>query len=108
MCIRDSVITKTGSLSLIEYNNDLTKAALALIETQPQFKEIAVGDWHTTDFDTAWFVRAGVSCMTLSALNAEGTMPNIHRPEDTIDHVDEAPMHQAIDFAVAIAQKISE
>ena len=46
--------------------------------------------------------------MTLSALDAEGTMPNIHRPEDTIDHVYEAPMHQAIDFAVAIAQKISQ
>ena len=103
-----NVITKTGSLSLIEYNNDLTKAALALIETQPQFKEIAVGDWHTADFDSAWFVRAGIHCMTLSALDAEGTMPNIHRPEDTIDHVDEAPMHQAIDFAVAIAQKISQ
>jgi len=102
-----TAITQTGSLSLIEYKNDVTKAAVELMETVPQFQGITTGSWHTADFDSAWFARAGVHCVTLSALDSEGCMPNIHRPEDTLDHVDTHPMLQAVDFAVAIAQKVT-
>ncbi len=97
------VITQTGSMTLIEYDNIVTKAALNLLQNDRHFSEVRTGSWHTADFDSAWFVRAGIPCVTLSALDENGLMPNIHRPEDTLDHVDTQPMLLAIDLAEAIA-----
>lgn len=97
------VITQTGSMTLIEYDNMVTKTALHLLQNDRHFSEVRTGSWHTADFDSAWFVRAGIPCVTLSALDENGLMPHIHRPEDTLDHVDTQPMLLAIDLAEAIA-----
>lgn len=97
------VITQTGSMTLIEYDNIVTKAALSLLQNDRHFSEVRIGSWHTADFDSAWFVRAGIPCVTLSALDENGLMPHIHRPEDTLDHVDTQPMLLAIDLAEAMA-----
>ncbi|AEI48417.1 M28 family metallopeptidase [Runella slithyformis] len=97
------VITQTGSMTLIEYDNIVTKAALNLLQNDRHFSEVRTGSWHTADFDSAWFVRAGIPCVTLSALDENGLMPHIHRPEDTLDHVDTQPMLLAIDLAEAVA-----
>jgi Zn-dependent M28 family amino/carboxypeptidase len=100
------LITQTGSLTLIEYDNEMTTTATLLMKTDRRFQNVTAGSWHTADFDSAWFVRAGIPCITLAALDENGLMPNIHRPEDTLDHADTRPMLQAIDFAVAIALKL--
>ncbi|WP_428654645.1 M20/M25/M40 family metallo-hydrolase [Runella sp.] len=97
------VITQTGSMTLIEYDNAITKTALNIIQNDRHFSEVNTGSWHTADFDSAWFVRDGIPCVTLSALDENGLMPHIHRPEDTLDHVDTQPMLLAIDLAEAIA-----
>lgn len=102
------LITQTGSLTLIEYDNEITKTATSLVKTDRRFQNVTAESWHTADFDSAWFVRAGIPCVTLAALDKNGLMPNIHRPEDTLDHVDTRPMLQAIDFAVAIALKLDK
>jgi len=101
-------ITQTGSLTLIEYDNEITKTATTLVKTDRRFQNVTAGSWHTANFDSVWFVRAGIHCVTLAALDENGLMPNIRRPEDTLDHADTRPMLQAIDFAVAIALKLDK
>lgn len=94
-----TVIEQTGTVEVLRYDNDLTKLARA-VTTYPNFANRAqVGRWHTADFDSAWFLRAGLPTLALCALDTDGTMPRIHRPADTLDAVDEMPMHTAIDFA---------
>lgn len=102
------LITQTGSMTLIEYNNEVTQTALSFIQNDPRFLNVNVGSWHTADFDSAWFVRDNIPSVTLAALDENGLMPNIHRPEDTLDHVDTTPMLQAVDLAVAVALKLDK
>lgn len=97
------VITQTGSMTLIEYDNIVTQSAINIIQNNRHFGQVGTGCWHTADFDSAWFVRAGIPCVTLSALDENGLMPHIHRPEDTLDHIDTQPMLLAIDLAKAVA-----
>jgi len=99
---RLKIITQTGSMTLMEYDNLLTQTALKIVEKTPRLKHVTIGSWHTADFDNAWFARSGFTSMTLAALDSNGLMPNIHRPEDTIDHVDTQPMFDAILLAEAI------
>ncbi|MFN8348158.1 MAG: M28 family peptidase [Spirosomataceae bacterium] len=102
------LITQTGSLTLIEYDNTVTQTAITLMKSDRRFQNVTAGSWHTADFDSVWFVRDGIPCVTLAALNEAGLMPNIHRPEDTLDHVDTRPMLQAVELATAIALKLDQ
>ncbi len=99
-----TVIEQTGTVEVIRYTNALTDLARQVIK-QPDFTERAqVGRWHTADFDSVWFVRTGLPTLTLCALDADGTMPRIHRPDDTIDLVDEQPMQTAVELAEAVVR----
>jgi Zn-dependent M28 family amino/carboxypeptidase len=100
------LITKTGSWTTIIYDNAVTKVGVNLIKTDERFTNVQTGSWHTADFDSVWFARGGVPCVTLAALDQNGLMPRIHRPEDILDNVDTTPMLQAIDFAEAIALEL--
>lgn len=100
------VITQTGSLISIQYDNPLTKIAQQVIKESVDLQDVSTGCWHTADFDSVWFQRAGIPCLTLAALDQNGQMPRIHRPEDTLDKVDFSPMEQAIDLAEKIARRI--
>jgi Zn-dependent M28 family amino/carboxypeptidase len=102
------IITKTGSFTTVRYENEVTVAAESITKTDPRFANVATGSWHTADFDSVWFVRAGVACLTLAALDANGLMPNIHRPNDTLDNIDTQPMLQAIELAEAIGLKLCQ
>ncbi len=97
------VITQTGSMTVTDYDNTVTRSAMGFIQNNRHFSNVSTGSWHTADFDSVWFVRAGIPCVTLSALDENGLMPHIHRPEDTLDHVDTQPMLLAIDLAKAVA-----
>lgn len=103
------VITQTGSWSNIVYENDLVKKMKQIITSKPEFSNITTGAWHTADFDSVWFQRAGIPSVTLAALDKNGRMPNIHRPTDTIENVDFKPMNDAIELAVetVISEQLS-
>jgi hypothetical protein len=97
-----TVIEQTGTVEVIRYTNALTDLARQLTQ-QPAFSGRAqLGRWHTADFDSVWFVRAGLPTLTLCALDADGTMPRIHQSADTLDRVDEQPMQTAIELAEAV------
>ncbi|MCU0341997.1 MAG: M28 family metallopeptidase [Spirosomaceae bacterium] len=100
------VITQTGSMTTMRYDNAVTQAAFGIIQQNTQLAHVTAGSWHTADFDSAWFVRAGVPCVTLAALDADGLMPRIHRPEDVLEAVDVKPMQDAITLATAIGKHL--
>jgi Iap family predicted aminopeptidase len=102
------LITKTGSWTTIIYDNAVTKVGVNLIKTDERFTNVQTGSWHTADFDSVWFARGGVPCVTLAALDQNGLMPRIHRLEDILDNVDTTPMLQAIDFAEAVALELDK
>ena len=101
------IITKSGSMTTFRYDNVVTQTAQQIIQTDNRFSNVQTGSWHTADFDSAWFVQNGVPCVTLAALDADGLMPNIHRPEDILDHVDTRPMIQAIELAEAVGRMLA-
>lgn len=99
-----TVIEQTGTVGVIRYANALTDLARRLV-TQPAFSQRAQsGRWHNADFDSVWFVRAGLPVLALCALDTDGTMPRSHRPDDVPDLVDEQPMHAAVDLAEAVVK----
>jgi hypothetical protein len=94
------VIKHTGTVEVIEYTNDLMKAAESLLEEKPFRGLVKPGRWHIADFDSVWFVRRKVPVMTLTAMDEKGQMPNIHRPEDQLLVTDLSAIPTAIDFAI--------
>ena len=102
------IITQSGSMTTLTYDNVVTQTALQIAQNEGKFRNVLADSWHTADFDSAWFVRAGIPCLTLAALDANGLMPHIHRPEDTLDHVDTRPMLQAIELAEAVALRLAK
>ena len=98
------IITQTGSWSNIVYDNHLIQVAKQVVTELPTLKNVTTGAWHTADFDSVWFQRAGVPAVTLAALDAHGRMPNIHRPTDILSNIDFLPMEKAI----ILAEKIGE
>lgn len=101
------IITQTGSWSNIVYDNVLVKKAKEVTIQTADLKDINTGAWHTADFDSVWFQRAGIPSLTLAALDKNGRMPNIHRPTDTLENVDFKPMEKAILLAEKIGEKLN-
>ncbi len=101
------IITRTGSLTDVAYDNALVDAALETAASEPRFRTVKPGVWHTGDFDSIWFARAGVPSLTLSAQDDEGTIPNLHRPSDTVQNVDESLPRLAVDFAEATIRRLA-
>jgi hypothetical protein len=62
-----TIVTETGSLTNIVYANALIEAAVRVAANDARFPDIQKGPWHTGDFDSSWFARAGIPAMTLSA-----------------------------------------
>jgi Iap family predicted aminopeptidase len=75
-------------------------------EENSRFADIATASWHTGDFDSIWFERAGIPSLTLSAQDENGLIPHLHRPGDTIENVDLTLLPQTTDFAVATLDSI--
>ncbi len=102
------VITRTGSITNVVYDNPLVDAALETAASEPRFSDVKPGIWHTGDFDSIWFARAGIPSLTLSAQDEQGLIANLHRPSDTIENVDETlPVH-VVDFAEATIRRLAE
>lgn len=101
------IITQTGSWSTIVYDNELVKIAKEITAKIASLKEVQTGAWHTADFDSVWFQRAGIPSVTLAALDKNGRMPNIHRPTDILANLDYKPMEKAIILAEAIGIQLN-
>ncbi|MCY7360267.1 MAG: M28 family metallopeptidase [Rudanella sp.] len=102
-----TIIEQTGTVEVIRYENSATNLARQLIQHESFIGKAKVGKWHTADFDSVWFVRQNIPVLALCALDEKGKMPRIHRPDDTLDHVDLTPMHTAIDLAEMIFRRLS-
>lgn len=97
-----TIIEQTGTVEVIRYNSLLTKLAKNIAK-RPEFSDrVKAGRWHTADFDSVWFVREKLPVLALAALDEQGRMPRIHRPEDSLAAVDVTPMWAAIDLAEAV------
>lgn len=96
------IISKTGSLGDIVYQNRLTEILTMATKENPEFSHIKTGAWHTADFDSVWFQRGGIASVTLAALDQNGRMPNIHRETDVIENVDFKPMFDAVKLVVKV------
>jgi hypothetical protein len=101
------IITETGSWSNIVYDTDLVQFAKEITTQTPDLKDVSTGAWHTADFDSVCFQRAGIPSLTLAALDKNGRMPNIHRPTDILTNVDFVPMEKAIILAEKIGEKLN-
>jgi hypothetical protein len=101
------IITRTGSMSPVVYDNALVDAALETAAADPKFQHIKPGAWHTADFDSVWFARAGIPSVTISSQDAQGLIPFLHRPDDTIENVDANVVLSAIDFAEATIRRLA-
>lgn len=102
-----TVIEQTGTIEVIQYNNLATDTARNLLQTEPFKSTAQLGRWHTADFDSVWFVRQNIPVLTLCALDKNGEMPHIHRPDDTVDQVDTSPMYAAVTLAEAVFRRLS-
>jgi Iap family predicted aminopeptidase len=91
---------------LQQSHNKIIQISKEIISQNTDLQHVTMGAWHTADFDSVWFQRAGMPCVTLAALDSNGKMPNIHRPTDTIENVDLKPMFDAIKLAEIVADKL--
>jgi Iap family predicted aminopeptidase len=91
----------------VVYDNALVDAALETAASDPKFQHIKPGAWHTADFDSVWFARAGIPSVTISSQDAQGLIPFLHRPDDTIENVDANVVLSAIDFAEATIRRLA-
>ena len=101
------VIKRTGGLTNIDYHSSIMDVCLRVIREEERFHHIKSDVWHTADFDSVWFNRAGIPSITFAALDAQGKMPNIHTPSDTLENVDFFPMEEAIAFATEVADRLA-
>lgn len=84
------LVSCSGSLTPIHYNtasNPVWKAAVRAAEGGAA-GECRIAEWHTGDFDTLWWRRAGFPCITISAQTKAGLVPNLHRPSDVLANVE--------------------
>jgi hypothetical protein len=102
------IINKTGSWGDIVYTNKLVEIAEGITAAKTGLDHVKTGAWHTADFDSVWFHRAGIPSVTLAALDTNGRMPNIHRPTDILDNVDFRPMNDAILLATLMGEKLNK
>lgn len=102
-----TVIEQTGTVEVIQYKNIATQTARELLQNESFREQVQTGRWHTADFDSVWFVRQHIPVLALCALDQNGEMPRIHRPEDTISAVDQRPLDIAVDLAEAVFRRLS-
>jgi Zn-dependent M28 family amino/carboxypeptidase len=100
------IITETGNITTVRYDNTLTEIAIRLIRENSRFTDIGISSWHTGDFDSIWFAHAGIPSLTLSAQDENGLIPHLHRPGDTIENVDLDLLPLGTDFSVALLDSL--
>ncbi|RIV20677.1 M20/M25/M40 family metallo-hydrolase [Fibrisoma montanum] len=100
-----TVVEQTGTVEVIKYDSVVTKLARTQVESGLFRGRAKLGRWHTADFDSVWFVRAGIPALGLCALDENGQMPRIHQPADTFARVDTQPLLTAVELAEVVVQQ---
>ncbi|MHB8872715.1 MAG: M28 family metallopeptidase [Myxococcaceae bacterium] len=100
------IVETSGSLTTLRYDNRLTQEARRQAQPGGAFPGVRAFSWHTGDFDTLPFARVGIPCLTLLALDANGCIPNLHRPTDTLPNVEPELPCRAADFGVAVLRGV--
>ena len=98
--------TGEGMVRFHRYNSSITELAQDLpLKAQPL-------EYRLAYFDTLPFVKVGVPCLSLIALNTDararaedGLIPHWHWPSDTLENVDVEAVERAADFAEALAYR---
>lgn len=98
--------TGEGMVRFHRYNSSITELAQDLpLKAQPL-------EYRLAYFDTLPFVKVGVPCLSLIALNTDararaedGLIPHWHWPSDTLENVDMEAVERAADFAEALAYR---
>ncbi len=101
------IITKTGSITNVIYDNALVDSAKEITQINSTFKSVETGEWHTGDFDSICFNRAGIPSLTLAAIDDAGQIPYLHRPDDTLENIDKDLPGFAVDFAEAVVRHLA-
>ena len=99
-------VEKTGTFTTLDYDNKLVDIARDLSRCDARFNAVKSKAHRVADFDSVWFARAGISALTLGSYDENGLMPHLHRPEDTIEHVDPDCVNEAVKFSIAVAKKL--
>jgi Peptidase family M28 len=99
-------IRKSGGFTDVRYEGPLLDAANALCRQSKKYNFFSAGEHHVGDFDSVWFVRAGISTLTLASYDDDGMMPHIHTPDDTADHVDLDQVARSALFGEALVRTL--
>ncbi|WND02170.1 M28 family peptidase [Temperatibacter marinus] len=100
-------VSHSGTFSETHYKGPVIETAFRLSRDHDKFSHIRSMKHHVGDFDTIWFMRAGIPSLTLAAYDEEGAMPHIHTPEDTVKQLDHALIEEAIDYGEAIVRRLA-
>jgi acetylornithine deacetylase/succinyl-diaminopimelate desuccinylase-like protein len=100
------IVTETGSITKLIYKGKLVDTAIETAKNDARFNSVKQGSWHTGDFDTIWFARAGIQSLTLSAQDTDGTISHLHRPGDTVENIDESLPAFTVDFAETLIRNL--
>jgi len=99
-------VVESGGFTRVHYDTPLARAADALTKIDKRYAGFEPRVHHVGDFDSVWFVRDGISSLTIAAYDDEGLMPHIHTPEDKVDHVDLDCVEAAAAFGEALVRTL--
>ena len=99
-------VTESGGFTPTFYDTPLAAAARALTHLNKRFEAIGPARHHVGDFDSVWFVRDGISSLTLAAYDENGMMPRIHTMDDTARGLDMTIVEEAAAFGEAIIRTL--
>ncbi|WP_417449584.1 M28 family metallopeptidase [Kordiimonas sp.] len=99
-------VVESGGFTPVYYDTPLAHAAHALVKLNKKFEHIGPARHKVGDFDSVWFVRDGISALTLAAYDEHGHMPHIHTMEDSVEKVDLDRVEEAAGFGEAIIRLV--
>ncbi len=99
-------VVESGGFIPVYYDTPLAHAAHALGRLNKRFEHIGPARHKVGDFDSVWFIRDGISSLTLAAYDDAGLMPHIHTMEDSLEKIDLGLVEEAAIFGEAIIRMV--
>lgn len=93
-----------GMLGFFHYDPELVSAAEDV--SREKFPETKPLKYTRAYFDTLVFVHNHIKSISFIALNRDGNIPNWHWYSDTIDNIEWQTLQRAVDFGIAMVEKI--
>jgi len=96
----------TGGFTPVRYTGPLADAADQLCKQGPNYAFMKPGVHRVGDFDSVWFMRNGISALTIASYDDKDMMPHIHTPRDTSEHVDMNQVARSALFGEALIRTL--